>query len=210
MFKNCQNCKKQCTTCKLFKVPHKLLSQSVDHLVGISSNILERVKKEKYFSNVKTSVIYNLRTIENNKLTTHNVREIFTIGYIGSLIPSKGVEWLIEEFKRIKLPIKLIIAGNGEANYVSRLKEKAKGFDIVFLGFCNSHDFYSTIDLNIVPSLWEEPLGMVAVESCAYNVPVLANKKGGLKEIIIDGVNGLFCDEEDAESLGNGISYHLK
>jgi glycosyltransferase involved in cell wall biosynthesis len=54
----------------------------------------------------------------------------------------------------------------------------------------------------IVPSIWNEPFGLVAVEACAHSVPVIASARGGLPEIIQDGVNGLLCDPDEPQTLG--------
>ena len=46
---------------------------------------------------------------------------------------------------------------------------------------------------------------MVAIEALANHLPVIANKRGGLKETVMDGVNGLFCDASSPDSLGIAI-----
>lgn len=46
---------------------------------------------------------------------------------------------------------------------------------------------------------------MVAVEACAHSVPVIASNRGGLPEIVKDGVNGLLCDPADPRSLGRAM-----
>jgi len=53
--------------------------------------------------------------------------------------------------------------------------------------------------------LWEEPLGMVAIEALANHVPVIANKSGGLKESVIAEVNGLFCEAAFPDTLGKAM-----
>ncbi|WP_122243506.1 glycosyltransferase, partial [Pseudomonas syringae] len=53
-----------------------------------------------------------------------------------------------------------------------------------------------------VPSLWNEPFGMVAVEACAHSLPVIASRMGGLTEIIQEPLNGLLCSPDDPDSLG--------
>jgi glycosyltransferase involved in cell wall biosynthesis len=69
----------------------------------------------------------------------------------------------------------------------------------------DSAQFLESIDVLVVPSLWAEPLGMVAIEALAHHVPVIANKSGGLQETILERVNGLFCHADQPESLGNAI-----
>ena len=52
------------------------------------------------------------------------------------------------------------------------------------------HEYYQTADLAVVPSEFEEPFGMVAIEAMAAGAPVLATRKGGLPEIVHEGVTG--------------------
>jgi len=55
----------------------------------------------------------------------------------------------------------------------------------------------------LLPVQWEEPFGLVAIEAMACGTPVIAMRKGGLKEIVVDGVTGYLVDsiEEMAEKM---------
>ncbi len=46
----------------------------------------------------------------------------------------------------------------------------------------------------VVPSVWEEPFGRVALEAMAYGVPVVASNRGGLPEIIETNKTGLVVE----------------
>src|SRR5690606_31120917 len=76
---------------------------------------------------------------------------------------------------------------------------------IDFVGYVRPADFYPTIDVLAVPSVWEEPLGMVAVEGLANHLPVVASNRGGLRETVVDGVNGYHCDPDKPESLEHAL-----
>src|SRR5690606_4186994 len=65
--------------------------------------------------------------------------------------------------------------------------------------------FYKTIEVLVVPSLWQEPLGMLAIEALAYQLPVIAIAVGGLQESGMEGYNGLLCTSEEMNSLGDAI-----
>ena len=88
------------------------------------------------------------------------------------------------------------------AGVVAMLKAMADPTKVSFLGYCDSDAFMQSIDVLVVPSLWAEPFGLVAVEGCANNLPVIASNMGGLPEIIRDEYNGLLCSPDDPDSLG--------
>jgi glycosyltransferase involved in cell wall biosynthesis len=129
----------------------------------------------------------------------------FKIGYLGTLSKIKGVEWLIEEFMKLSIDATLILAGKGHESYEKELFLMAADERIKFIGYTKPDEFFKTIDVLVVPSLWQEPLGMVAIEALANHIPVIANRSGGLQETVIDSVNGLFCESNKPESLGEAI-----
>jgi glycosyltransferase involved in cell wall biosynthesis len=53
----------------------------------------------------------------------------------------------------------------------------------------------------VVPSLWAEPHGPVAVEAIVRGTPVICSASGGLGEIVEDGVSGLTFRNNDEEGL---------
>lgn len=206
MFKNEQTCKTQCLSCTLLRNNHPKKSKQVSAVVGISNNILQRFVDFDYFENASKHIIYNTRTIDNpSPRAARKPDQPIVFGYLGTLSRVKGINWMIEQFKKLSIPASLKIAGKGEENYENELTELARGTDIEFVGYVNSTEFLSQIDVLIVPSLWEEPLGMVAIEALANHVPVIANKRGGLQETVQDDINGLYCYDKNPDSLGEAM-----
>jgi glycosyltransferase involved in cell wall biosynthesis len=156
-----------------------------------------------FFQKSLQAVVYNARYIPDVLPKRKEKQNNLVFGFIGTLSQSKGIEWLLSEFKKIdSLTISLKIAGKGDSSYENSLKDIAEDDKrICFLGVCKPEVFYPAIDVLVVPSIWEEPLGMVAIEACAYHVPVITSGQGGLKEIIKDGYNGLYCDVDDPSTL---------
>ncbi|WP_111669237.1 glycosyltransferase family 4 protein [Algoriphagus litoralis] len=207
MFKGQTPCTHQCTTCKLLRFSHSKKSAKVNAVVGISQNILSRFTSAGYFKKAANYVVYNTRAIdEPARKPFRRKNQKLIIGYIGTLSPIKGVEWLIDQFKTLGFSSHLFIAGKGETAYEKRLKKAGDGHSIEFLGYQNSQEFFTKIDVLVVPSLWQEPLGMVAIEALAHHIPVIANKAGGLQETIQDQINGLFCYSDRPESLGEALT----
>ncbi len=192
-------CTIPCLSCKLLRTNHKKATSKIDFVVGISEYILNKFNSNLYFQDIPQQVIYNVRLLSNLNLDIKKISSSFNFGYIGTLSQNKGIEWLIQEFKTIdrKYNISLLIAGKGNKEYVEYLQQLSHDDTrIKFLGFIKPEEFYPQINTLVVPSLWEEPLGMVAIEACAYQIPVITTGNGGLKEIIKDHYNGLICSYE--------------
>jgi glycosyltransferase involved in cell wall biosynthesis len=57
----------------------------------------------------------------------------------------------------------------------------------------------------VVPSAWQEPFGIVALEAMDAGVPVVASATGGLAEVVDDGETGLLVPPGDAGALADAI-----
>lgn len=64
---------------------------------------------------------------------------------------------------------------------------------------------YRGADLAVVPSLWDEPFGMVAVEAMATGLPVCASRVGGLQHIVLDGETGYLFERGDHGALAAAL-----
>jgi len=206
MFKGDHPCDTQCLSCRLLRNRHPAKSDQVGAVVGISQSILNRFTQLDYFKEAEKRVIHNTRSIPTPPVRQpRKAGEPLKIGYLGTLSRIKGVEWLIEQFQSLDINATLDIGGRGQADYETHLKSISTKRTISFLGQVNSNDFYALIDVLVVPSLWQEPLGMVAIEALAHHVPVIAHKTGGLQESVVDDVNGLYCYASDPDSLRRAI-----
>jgi len=205
MFKRGRICQTQCNVCKTLRLMYKKNSNYATGLVGVSSFILNKLKNYEYFKEVKThEVIYNSRNIKNFKYNLNyrkEVNEDMVFGFIGTLAQNKGIELLLEVFKKNKkLNWKLLIAGNGKEEYVSQVQQKYQDNSIKFLGKVHPDEFYPYVDCVVVPSLWEETLGMTVVESFIYGKPVIGSKIGGIPEMINEN-NGYIFEYNSQDNL---------
>lgn len=197
MFKAGHTCTTRCASCLVYRLPHARLSNGVSAVVGVSRYVLDRHLSSGYFAKVSTrEVIHNARNptvlgIDCPQEQHQGQR----IGYIGRLDVTKGIELLISEFKALgDIDAELWIAGTGKPGYEESLKEAANDGRIRFLGRVSPRDFYPKVDIVVVPSLWDEPLGMVVAEALSFGRPVVASGRGGIPEMIEHGKNGFLFE----------------
>jgi glycosyltransferase involved in cell wall biosynthesis len=213
MFKKGTACTAPCTLCRVLRQGHAQRSTQVAAVVGVSEFLLQRVRAAGLFSRSNASVVYSATPRADAPLMAYQAPQEATpapvrFGYMGTLSEQKGLAWLIRQFNTLDFPATLDIAGRGQADYEVQLKALAGDTPrIRFVGYQSPESFYQQIDVAVVPSMWNEPFGLVAVEACAHSVPVIASCRGGLPEIIEDGVNGLLCYPEHPGSLGTAMKH---
>ena len=137
----------------------------------------------------------------------------YTFGYIGTHIPAKGVNLLIEAFKRLEQPAILKIFGreNGQSTKALRVMASSSKNKIEFLGeYINQNlvnDVFSKVDCIVVPSIWGENSPLVIHEAQACKIPVITADFGGMKEYVAHKVNGLLFKHREVESLAEQLNF---
>jgi len=58
----------------------------------------------------------------------------------------------------------------------------------------------------LCPARWDEPFGMAAAEAQACGTPVVAFRRGGLNEVIMDGVTGFLVRPDDVGAAAEAVS----
>jgi glycosyltransferase involved in cell wall biosynthesis len=135
--------------------------------------------------------------------------------HLGRLVKWKRVDMLIEAVSQLSSKhdtIELYIIGEGpEESFLKRLAElKAPGGRIKFLG-----SIYDPEDLarEIISSAIYVLAGMGGLsinEAMAYGLPVICSRCDGTeKDLVMDGVNGLYFEEGDAKDLAAKIDILL-
>lgn len=207
MFNKGHSCQTQCGRCERFRSGHDERSALVNTVVGVSRFMLDTLKAQGYFKGARGYVVHNASPspavpVKLQPLDAPAKKGPLRFGYMGTLSEPKGLRWLIDQFQQLPIDATLQIAGRGQLDDEARFKALAHSPKVSFVGYQAPEDFYKQIDVAVVPSIWNEPFGMVAVEACAWSTPVIASRMGGLPEIIQDQFNGLLCSPDDPDSLG--------
>ena len=207
MYRNERNCGRICSRCLPFATYRRRASQAVRAVSGISEFILRRHLREGFFNDCSTArVIFNpLPSVQQRKAATRRTRGL-AFGYIGTIAAHKGVKWLLESFLQHASPDdSLVLAGSGDPRFVESMKSEFSSPRVTFLGYTDAKVFYERVDVVVVPSLWHEPFGRTAIEPWAYGIPVIASNRGGLAEIVEDGVTGIVADPDAPGSLTRAL-----
>lgn len=148
-------------------------------------------------------------------------KENFVIYFSGRIIQEKGVRELIQAVSLLNdSKITLLIIGGiyYKSNYrktdyykeLEELAQKSKS-QIIFAGYVENKElykYYSVSDIVIVPSIWQEPAGLVVIEAASAGKPIIATKTGGIPEMITkDGTILIDNDSKIVKSLKEKIDY---
>ncbi|RLJ63285.1 glycosyltransferase involved in cell wall biosynthesis [Lacinutrix venerupis] len=134
-----------------------------------------------------------------------NFNRPFTILFVGSIIPAKNLELLIEvflEFEKKCTNSRLDIIGSG-AEYYNNLKQtyQSASDNIHFHGRITEglEEYYFNSDIFVLPGLG----GLAICESMAYGLPVVCSSADGTEKDLIDNNSGFIINDMTKENLLN-------
>ncbi len=211
MRKKGQNCRNRCLICRMMRMPHRLLSRKLDGVVGVSRFVLDRFREFGYFDGVPIQrVIYNVprrRAFPSASESGRPSGDLVRFGFIGRLQEGKGIDLVLHEFSRNDFSnAELVVAGDTDSWYGQDLVRRyGDAPRIRFLGYVQPEDFYSQVDVVIVPSLWNDTLPTTVMEAMLYGLPVIGAKRGGIPEMLTDGENGMLFDPDQSDHLANCV-----
>jgi glycosyltransferase involved in cell wall biosynthesis len=119
--------------------------------------------------------------------------------FLGRMSPDKGCHRAIAVARQVGLPLK--IAGKNrepkERQYFEELVEPHLGHGIEYLGEVTHGQKVELLQdarATLFPIDWEEPFGLVMIESMACGTPVIATRWGAVPEVIEHGRSGIIVD----------------
>ncbi|GFO82047.1 MAG: glycosyl transferase [Methyloceanibacter sp.] len=200
------NCETPCWQCRLTSVGKKLCSQAVDAVTSEAAHTLAKHQKHGYFRNATGGVISGAveppaHVPERAVADAGPIR----VGFIGMVAPVKGIMTLADAAVELgkDAPFEYVIAGDGDPEFLDEVSARFPGAVATFLGWTQRETFYPQVDVVVVPSIWEEPFGNVAVEALSYGIPVIVSRSGALPEIVEPGKSGLIFTAGDHRELAD-------
>ncbi|MDR1453310.1 MAG: glycosyltransferase [Candidatus Margulisbacteria bacterium] len=192
-----------------------------DGHIAVSQNVKDIfVRREKYPA-AKVTVINNgldsaaekyLKQIDRAaarralQLTAQNI----VIGALGRLYPEKNQKFLLETLALLlpRLPqARLLLVGDGPSRpeleqLAARLNISDK---IIFAGWQSDvYRYLKVMDIYVLPSLYEGHSGSI-LQAWACRLPVAGAKTTGIRDLVVDGKNGLLFSLQNPSELANII-----
>ncbi|NET90083.1 MAG: glycosyltransferase family 4 protein [Kamptonema sp. SIO1D9] len=136
-----------------------------------------------------------------------------TIAFAARLVKEKGAEVLLRAFAEVtaKIPAaKLYLVGDGlERESLQRqIKELHLTENVVMPGQMprlEMEALFATAWVQVVPSLWAEPFGLIVANAMMRGTAVIASATGGLKDLIKPGENGFLVPPGDVQALAEKL-----
>lgn len=177
--------------CTTLTTGRRRRANKIDAVVSVSQRTLDLHLEDGLFAGAAKHVVRNVP----NPAIHFSARPLpempLRIGYLGRFSPEKGVSLLVEAIARQKPgAVRLALAGNVPEDEKARLRALAPNTDLDFVGFVSPSEFYATVDVIAIPSIWEEPGALALVDALAAGRPVLGSRFGGIPEVIEHGVTG--------------------
>ncbi len=122
--------------------------------------------------------------------------------YVGALGRHKGVDVLLAAHQRMRSRVPLVLIGTPHGD-----------LDLSWPGVTVAHSqphatvmaAWERAAVGVVPSVWHEPMGQVAVEAMVSGRAVVVSDVGGLRDIVEDGVSGLRVPPGDPDALATAL-----
>lgn len=195
---------------------HLLCEPYIDYLyggvIGISDFATKEWMRTTEDKEVRPYTVYNCVNEEkfNKKISPKEREQLraefgFTeedtvVMYCGRILEVKGAKELVQAVININDPhIKLLMigsaisGGNAATPYVAEVQQLVEqaGDRVKFTGYIDNHKlyrYYQSADMQVIPSLWEEAAGLIAIEGMLSGLPLIVTKSGGMVEYATEDV----------------------
>jgi L-malate glycosyltransferase len=190
-----------------------------DAFIGVSSEIAQ-ILRERYpgkdvrciRNGIDVGCVAPSRARDAVRERIGVARDAFVVGTVGRLMPVKAFDRLIAALAQLRrdragLDAQLVIVGDGPLR--RELVECAKRLGVsgqtTFVGARSDvYDLMAAFDVFALPSL-HEGIPMVILEAMAIGVPIVANRVGGIPEILEDGRDALLVEAAAPGALAHAI-----
>lgn len=162
----------------------RLLEQSV----LLFTSYREKEEALKFVHAKEYDVLPNIHKFPPSYKELYTEQPYLKIIYLGRIDPVKNLEFLLRVVvDHLKIPYRLIMAGDGDPQYKHQLMEIGNGKDhIQWIGHIEGIEKYKRLaesDITVLPSHTEN-YGNVVLESLSQGTPVLISPNVGIKDFV--------------------------
>jgi UDP-glucose:tetrahydrobiopterin glucosyltransferase len=129
------------------------------------------------------------------------------LGWMGRISPEKGLEDAVAAAIQSRYPLR-VLGKIEDAAYWGMIHTRYPNPPIEYMGFQRTDQLQAMIgecQALLMSHRWVEAFGIVAIEALACGVPVIAYRRGGPVEIIIDGKTGWLVEPDSVDGLVDAI-----
>ncbi len=148
-------------------------------------------------------------------------KNALVIGYLGRILKKKGIDVLIRSFAKVHSRVPnsyLVLVGDNDgglhrnmrAEYEELARSLGVGGQTIFTGFQpDIRPYVADFDILSLPSVEPESFGRVLIEAMSLGIPAVISAHGGAKEVVSNGVNGLWATPGNVEELASALEQLL-
>ena len=167
----------------------------IDHVVTISANVQQRIKK---YHDRKSVIVYP--AIDSSKYRFEKSGDFWLS--VNRLYPEKRVELQIDAFRQMPNEKLIVVGGYAKGDHASVYASDLLNDipqNVTLLGSVSEDelvDLYATCRGHITTAM-DEDFGMTPIEAMASGKPTIAVNEGGYLETLKNGITGIFVDPNE-------------
>jgi glycogen synthase len=196
----------------LLNIPRHFLARRAACNIAVSQHVATRIALPR------TNVIYHGLQLAPDadsspasaRASTKSSTTLF--GYVGRFVPEKGIPVLLDAAQRLRQhrrDFEIVLVGDGpQRPQIEALIQRTHAQEFVRItGFLTGEKLaaeLNSLDVVVMPSIWEETAGLAAIEQMLRGRLVIASDIGGLGEIV--GEAALKFPPGDAQRLADQMN----
>jgi glycosyltransferase involved in cell wall biosynthesis len=181
----------------------------VDIFIAVSNFVKDAYEKYLRLNGIKIITIPNFYDAEsgNEQNKAEGLPADFML-FVGWLMPHKGINVLVEAYRKLNTKTKLLLIGIEHPDYHYESTENIR--------VIKNAPHYVVMEamkkckFAVFPSICPESASTVAREAMSQRKAVIASDIGGLKEAVVHRETGLLVPPSNADKLSEAISYLLE
>ncbi|MEX1106209.1 MAG: glycosyltransferase [Ilumatobacteraceae bacterium] len=129
------------------------------------------------------------------------------LGFIGRISPEKGIDDVFAISAACGLPVRAWGLMQDRECWLEAQRRHPDA-RVTYEGFLATDDLQATIGgcaAIIMTPKWVEAFGNVAIEAMACGVPVIAYRRGGPAEVVVDGETGFLVEPDDVDAAAAAV-----